>query len=260
VLLLIARPRDFCLSRSEILFFAVVFFIFGVIGAKLFHFLFYAHLYLGQKGNFSWREMGVASMGVHLLGFFSLYLYSKRLGKPFLQIADYFIVFFPLAVFLMRIGCFLAGCCFGLPSALPWAIIFNVLNDGLSRHPTQIYEMIYALAIFVTAWHFYPRLRTLYGATFFSVYFSYFFMRFFNEFLRTDNTFIIGKLKFSHLEMLMAMVVCVFGLRRYVYKSKESSQAFLKLLPKMLVTFIFSLIIFACLFLATITYTKTLFI
>jgi prolipoprotein diacylglyceryltransferase len=43
-----------------------------------------------------------------------------------------------------RVGCFLAGLedgTFGNPSALPWAIDFG---DGVPRHPTQLYEILFA--------------------------------------------------------------------------------------------------------------------
>lgn len=36
-----------------------------------------------------------------------------------------------------RLGCFHAGCCFGLPSDVAWAVRFH---DGIPRHPTQLYE------------------------------------------------------------------------------------------------------------------------
>jgi len=40
-----------------------------------------------------------------------------------------------------RIGCLLRGCCHGEPTSLPWGIDFG---DGVPRHPTQIYESIFA--------------------------------------------------------------------------------------------------------------------
>ncbi|MEZ4322578.1 MAG: prolipoprotein diacylglyceryl transferase [Myxococcota bacterium] len=36
-----------------------------------------------------------------------------------------------------RIGCFQGGCCYGLPTAVPWGVDFG---DGIPRHPTQLYE------------------------------------------------------------------------------------------------------------------------
>jgi prolipoprotein diacylglyceryltransferase len=43
-------------------------------------------------------------------------------------------------------GCFLTGLedeTFGLPTNLPWGVNFG---DGIARHPTQIYEIIFLLA------------------------------------------------------------------------------------------------------------------
>lgn len=52
----------------------------------------------------------------------------------------------PLAVGLAvgRWGCFLNGCCAGIPSNLPWARDFG---DGIPRHPTQIYESLFHLGM-----------------------------------------------------------------------------------------------------------------
>jgi phosphatidylglycerol:prolipoprotein diacylglycerol transferase len=36
-----------------------------------------------------------------------------------------------------RLACFTAGCCYGVPTDLPWGVTFG---DGVPRHPTQLYE------------------------------------------------------------------------------------------------------------------------
>jgi phosphatidylglycerol:prolipoprotein diacylglycerol transferase len=41
-----------------------------------------------------------------------------------------------------RIGCFLAGCCYGSQCDLPWSMTI----EGVHRHPVQLYETIYLLA------------------------------------------------------------------------------------------------------------------
>lgn len=66
-----------------------------------------------------------------------------------------------LGVAIMRAGCFANGCCFGVPSRLPWAITFpagssahfwqighdliGIFDMPLSVHPTQLYELAGAL-------------------------------------------------------------------------------------------------------------------
>jgi len=61
------------------------------------------------------------------------------------DLLDMMAPYFILAIAIGRIGCFLRGCCFGIPSSLPWAVSY----DGeISIHPTQIYHSIADFIIF----------------------------------------------------------------------------------------------------------------
>jgi len=44
-----------------------------------------------------------------------------------------------LALAIGRIGCFLGGCCYGRPTALPWGVVFPELGPP-ARHPLQLYS------------------------------------------------------------------------------------------------------------------------
>lgn len=58
---------------------------------------------------------------------------------------DQFVLPLVAGTLLGRIGCFLAGLndgTYGSPTDLPWAIDFG---DGIARHPTQVYDMLFAL-------------------------------------------------------------------------------------------------------------------
>ena len=55
----------------------------------------------------------------------------------------------PLAVGMAigRLGCFFAGLgdhTYGIPTSLPWGVDFG---DGIPRHPTQLYELAFVLAL-----------------------------------------------------------------------------------------------------------------
>lgn len=52
---------------------------------------------------------------------------------------DSFAVSVPAGVAIGRLACFRAGCCFGLPTDLPWGVVFPAV-DLRARHPTQLYE------------------------------------------------------------------------------------------------------------------------
>ena len=72
--------------------------------------------------------------------------YLRRRGQPFWDWADAFAPGIALGQGVGRIGCLMAGCCYGKPTQLPWAITFT---DPLSLaplhiplHPTQIYHSL----------------------------------------------------------------------------------------------------------------------
>ena len=55
---------------------------------------------------------------------------------------------------IARIGCFLVGDDYGTPSNLPWAIAFPNGSPPTNErvHPTQIYEILLTLVIFIYVW------------------------------------------------------------------------------------------------------------
>ena len=99
---------------------------------------------------------------------------AKKSGINTLKFADNIIPHLGVSIIIMRVGCFLNGCCYGKPTGLPWGI--NVLpmsqahlaqiynsSGGIAAlipkavHPTQIYEMIAALVASLAAWFFLKR-------------------------------------------------------------------------------------------------------
>jgi phosphatidylglycerol:prolipoprotein diacylglycerol transferase len=96
-----------------------------------------------------------------------------------------------------RLGCFLAGCCHGTPTSLPWGIRFTHPYAGVPPplrdvplHPTQLLEVGAELATFlVLKFYFMPRRiagRITPGIPWLAYLVLYGTSRFFIEFLRGD--------------------------------------------------------------------------
>jgi len=93
---------------------------------------------------------GIISYGVLLGGILGVAAYkltSKVSNSEIKEILDLIAPYFILAIAIGRIGCFLRGCCFGIPSDLPWAVSYN---GEIPVHPTQIYHAILDFIIFFT--------------------------------------------------------------------------------------------------------------
>lgn len=85
-----------------------------------------------------------------------------------------------LGLAIGRVGCFLNGCCYGIPAS--WGIDFG---DGLLRLPTQLFEVAFQLTAFVLLHHFKDKVHT--QGLLFKIYVSsYFLFRFFLEFIRVN--------------------------------------------------------------------------
>jgi phosphatidylglycerol:prolipoprotein diacylglycerol transferase len=96
---------------------------------------------LAQAGNF-WLGGGFVFLGGLLGGgLFTLIVGSVWKHLSFKKM-DFTIAPLLWGHALGRVGCFLAGCCFGQQTTVPWAIHLH----GYSRHPTQLYEAV-ALAL-----------------------------------------------------------------------------------------------------------------
>jgi phosphatidylglycerol---prolipoprotein diacylglyceryl transferase len=81
--------------------------------------------------------------------------YMRKTRLPALKTADVFAPAVALGHGIGRLGCFSAGCCWGVKCDLPWAVTFKspVAHQlgvplGVPLHPTQLYEAFAEFAIF----------------------------------------------------------------------------------------------------------------
>jgi phosphatidylglycerol---prolipoprotein diacylglyceryl transferase len=87
-----------------------------------------------------------------LIGGWILVEIVKRAEGIRTRSGDLFAIPLAIGIAIGRIGCFLGGLAdetFGLPTNLPWAIDFG---DGIRRHPTQLYEILWLLALAQLLW------------------------------------------------------------------------------------------------------------
>lgn len=122
-----------------------------VAGARLGHCLFYSpEYYLSHPLEILmvWKG-GLASHGAAIAIPLSLYLYIRsRKGFTFLWIMDRVVITVALSGFFIRMGNLFNSEIFGKPTDVPWAFVFSIV-DGQPRHPTQIYEALAYLMIFI---------------------------------------------------------------------------------------------------------------
>jgi len=95
-----------------------------------------------------WRHLleGKTVVGALLGGLVGVELIKRAIGVSGSS-GDAFALPLIAGIAIGRVGCFLAGLddhTYGNPTALPWGIDFG---DGISRHPTQLYEIVFLIAL-----------------------------------------------------------------------------------------------------------------
>lgn len=159
--------------KSSFLYFVSM--IIGVlVGARLLNVLINWDYYMVNRDRiFAFNTAGFSLMGGLILGGVLGIATAKLLRLDFWKLGDLVAPGLGIGLIIMRVGCFLNGCCYGLPSKLPWAVRFPYnsfahkyylskqdLNTEFSifkslaspsLHPTQIYEIIGSLIATIVA-------------------------------------------------------------------------------------------------------------
>lgn len=162
--------------------------------------------------------------GHYYVGFLAgatfLVLAFRRRGIPLLEGLDELAPGLALAHAIGRLGCFMAGCCWGGACDAPWAVTFTSdraheltgvpLHQAL--HPTQLYELGAELLIFGVLLLLHSRARIFRGHTFLSYVVLYGLVRFSLEFLRDDPRGTFGSTTLPTSQGLAIVSVVVAGL------------------------------------------------
>ena len=103
---------------------------------------------------FAFNEGGLTLYGGIVLALVAGWVFCRRRGLGYLAAADMVIPSVALGIGITRIGCFLAGCCYGQPCDLPWAVHFPHDSPAVHHfgavgvHPSQLYSSLGGFLVF----------------------------------------------------------------------------------------------------------------
>lgn len=144
--------------------------------------------------------------------------YIRRHKLPLWTTCDLFAPGIALGHAIGRLGCLMAGCCYGRATDVPWGITFtNTLaasNVGtpleIALHPTQIYEAVAELIVLAILLAGERRWRLFPGRTFWTYLLLYPTARFMIEFYRGDpRGMVFGTLPTSQFVSVLIVPVSI---------------------------------------------------
>lgn len=199
----------------------------SVVGSRLFHVVFEEPAYYAahpEKIIAVW-EGGYTLYGALLVSIAMIWIYTRGKKIDYLNFSDIASLATAAGIGVGRIGCFLAGCCWGKPTPCFLGVTFshphtfaNVRNVPV--HPSQLYESAGCFLIFGYLWWLFER-RTYRGQIFFHGLTLYSILRFLIEYFRGDDYrgyVFNGLLSYSQLVSLTILPFAIAGI--LIYRKK----------------------------------------
>ena len=137
-----------------------------LIGARLLYGILYFEKILENPYKlFQFKLVNFALYGGLIAAFISWYTLCRIFKMNLIKITDSIVPHLGISLSLAKLGCFFNGCCYGKPTEMPWGVVFKnadrnplaqVFGDSnftnflfgtqaIPRHPTQLYEVFFAV-------------------------------------------------------------------------------------------------------------------
>jgi phosphatidylglycerol:prolipoprotein diacylglycerol transferase len=187
----------------------------GVIGAKLPIWIINFREIIESFPDIAPFLSGRTIVGGLLGGLIAVILF-KKIAKINDKRGNLFAPAIAIGVAIGRIGCFLRGCCYGKATSLPWGVDFG---DGVLRHPTQIYESLFMIGMFVYITSIKKKVVEP-GKLLIILFTSYFIFRFFIEFIRVEPVIFLGLTGFQIVSVIAIIYLNRGYLTRFINKIK----------------------------------------
>ena len=228
--LAMTRAKSRGLDPNRTLDLGIAIIVSALIGAKLLLVIVdFDHFRQNPADLFSIVRAGGVFYGGLIAAVSVAFWYMWRHRMPLWTTCDVFAPGIALGHAVGRLGCLMAGCCYGRPTDVPWAVTFtspeahaNVGTPlGVPLHPTQLYESgAEALILILLLWTE-KKGRPFEGRTFWSYLVLYGISRFVIEFFRDDERGIVfGTFSTSQF---ISLVLVPLAIGMLLYLSRRTS-------------------------------------
>ena len=189
----------------------------GMLGAKLLYLIVEIKHIIADPGFLlNSITSGFVYYGGLIGAFLGFLFFSIHKKQTFLLYSDMFLPCISLGMIFGRIGCFFAGCCYGIITDSPLGICFPALN-GTKVLPTQLFESVFCLLLFILLLFIYKKQKR-HGLSSSVFCIGYGLWRFIIEFFRGDERGNVGILSTSQFISIFIFLAGLILLILYIKK------------------------------------------
>ena len=204
----------------------------GIGGSKVYYMIENFDAFSADPLAMIFSGSGLVFLGGLAGGMLAVTIYLRKKNEPWLMWADIVAPCLILGYAIGRIGCFLVGDDYGIPTNLPWGMSFprGAPPTYQEVHPTQIYEAVLGLSIFFVLSRL--RLKSKPLGSVFSFYLIFAGMeRFLIEFIRTNEKYMLGLSGAQVISLIMVTTGIILLTQLGKFSDYDSAAGAEKLTP-----------------------------
>jgi len=157
------RAKKAGINPNHVVDLSIVIIVSSLVGARVMYVAFHLDEFKGRwldtinpiQSDETIGIAGLVLLGGIILASLSSFVYLKFKKLPILSIFNIITPSIALGLVIVRIGCFLHGCCFGTECTYVWGVIFppdspaGYIFPGQPIHPAQLYASFGGAVIFI---------------------------------------------------------------------------------------------------------------
>jgi phosphatidylglycerol:prolipoprotein diacylglycerol transferase len=202
-----------------------------VVGARLGHVLFYEpQYYLSHPLEIlKIYKGGLASHGAAIGILIAIWIFARQQKKDYTWVIDRIAIVVALSGFFIRMGNLMNSEIYGVETTLPWGFVFLQKGETVPKHPTQIYEALVYLGIFILLYRIYWKNKGehIQGLLISLTLILIFTARFFIEFLKEDQVAFESGMKLN-MGQLLSIPFVIAGFVWLYFCLKQKKRAVIK--------------------------------
>ena len=228
------QRRHIAITEDDFYSVAIMAILFGMLGSKLLYWIVEIDEVIADP-TYILRTLtvGMVFYGSLIGGIGGIALFCLKKKQPLLQYVDLISPAMVLGQAFGRIGCFLAGCCYGMPSDSCLAVTYpagvgSAAPSGIALLPTQLFESAFCFVLAAVLAIIFRKQKKL-GTTTGCYFILYGVWRFIIEFFRSDDRGAVGALSTSQF---IGIFIVLIGILLLLLVKKGKTPAHQKDFPE----------------------------
>ncbi len=154
ILITIKLGKSMKIPSNSVMDMGFIIILSGLAGSRLIYIIInFSHYVANPLDIIKLWQGGLVFNGGLVAVIIVLFLYARHHRLNIWTLGDLWSPAATIGQAIGRIGCFFAGCCYGKPTDVPWAVIFtnpkSIATLNIPIHPTQIYSSLSSFIIFI---------------------------------------------------------------------------------------------------------------